>query len=241
MDSKNPILKDDRLTDGIGEGKMTVAGTLNKTTLSLLMMFASASYVWFRWFEGDHVLPLMIAGAIGALVLVLFTVFVPTAAPVTVPLYAICEGFFLGGISAHYSSMYNGIVTQAVLVTISVMLAMLLLYRFRVLRASPGFRKGVVMATLSVFILYLIDIALRFFGMSVPFLHESSLIGVGLSLVIIIIAALNFILDFDMIERGVKYEAPKKMEWIGAMGLLTTLVWLYLEVLRLLSLLQSND
>ncbi|SIT88970.1 Bax inhibitor-1/YccA family protein [Edaphobacillus lindanitolerans] len=241
MQSNNPILKNEEFGRHAYSGeRMSVAGTVNKTTLSLLLMFASASYVWFKSFAGEPVFGLMIGGAIGALVLVFLTVFVQSAAPITVPLYAILEGLFVGGISAMYQGLYDGIVLQAVLLTIGVMAVMLVFYRTGILKATPAFRKGVIVATLAILVVYVIDIVMRLFGAAMPFLHDAGPIGIIISLVIVGVAALNFIIDFDTIERGVAMGAPKSMEWIGALGLLTTLVWLYLEMLRLLSKINRN-
>ncbi|WP_306610685.1 Bax inhibitor-1/YccA family protein [Bhargavaea cecembensis] len=236
MQSNNPILKNEEFDRSAYAGeRMSVAGTVNKTTLSLLLLFASAAYVWFKSFAGDPVFGLMIGGAIGALVLVFVTMFFQAAAPVTVPLYAILEGLFVGGISAMYQNLFDGIVMQAVLLTIGVMAVMLVLYRTGILKATPAFRKGVIVATLAILVVYVIDILLRLFGMAMPFLHDAGPVGIIISLVIVGVAALNFIIDFDSIEHSVRIGAPKSMEWIGALGLMTTLVWLYLEMLRLLS------
>ncbi len=178
---------------------------------------------------------LLIAGAIGGLVTALVTIFVPRVSPFTSPVYAACEGLFLGAISAVFETMYPGIVIQAVGLTVGVLAVMLFLYGTRVIRATEKFKMGVVAATGAVCLVYVVDMVLRLFGIAVPFIHDGGPIGIGFSLVVVVIAALNLILDFDFIEQGVKYQAPKYMEWYGGFSLLVTLVWMYLEILRLLA------
>ncbi|MCY7312389.1 MAG: Bax inhibitor-1/YccA family protein, partial [Pseudoxanthomonas sp.] len=177
---------------------------------------------------------------IGGMVLALVTIFKQTWAPVTAPMYALVEGFFLGAISAMYSHLYEGIVLQAVMLTIGTLFAMLFAYRTGLIKVTEKFKMGVVAATGGIFLVYLATIVLGLFGISVPFIHESGLVGIGFSLFVIVIAAMNLVLDFDFIEKGAEQGAPKYMEWYGAFSLMVTLVWLYLEFLRLLSKLQSR-
>ncbi len=219
-----------------GEGAMTLQGTVTKTGVLLALVVAGASFVWQRAeFE-----PAWVAGgAFAGFLLALLTVFKKTWAPVTAPLYAAAEGLFLGGVTAYAESRYPGIGMQAASLTFGILFSLLLAYRSGLIRATENFKLGVVAATGGIFIVYLISFALSFFGISFPFIHESGLIGIGFSLFIVAIASLNLVLDFDFIEQGAAERAPKYMEWYGAFGLMVTLVWLYLEILRLL--MKLND
>lgn len=228
---------------GEGAATMSIQGTINKATLLIGIVTVAAMFTWTQFMktqELSDVLPYMLGGLIGGLVLCLAICFMPHAAPFLTPIYAGCEGLFLGGLSAIVETQYPGIAFQAIGLTLGIFIAMLLLYSSRVIRATPAFVRGVMMATGAVFIVYMINMVMGFFGMTVPFLHDASPIGIGVSVVIVIIAALNLILDFHFIEQGVEAGAPKKLEWFGAFGLLVTLVWLYIEVLRLLSKLRSR-
>lgn len=151
------------------------------------------------------------------------------------------EGFFLGALSAHYEYLYYGITLQAALLTMCIFLGMLLAYKTGLIRATAGFKKGIIAATIGIALVYLFSMVLGLFGVAVPYLHDSTPIGIGISVVIIIIAALNFILDFNFIEEGAQQGAPKYMEWYGSFGLLVTLVWLYIEIIRLLAKLANRD
>jgi len=217
---------------------MTVQGAINKTGFLVLLLFAAAAYTWHIYSTGGvaAVQPWMIGGLIAGLVLFLITMFSKTAAPVTAPLYAIAEGFLLGGLSAivEVELKLPGIVTQAVGLTLGVLVCMLIAYSTGIVRATAKFRAGVVAATGAICLLYLVNMLLHLFGHGVPFIHEASPIGIGFSVVVVIIAALNLVLDFDFVERGAQMGAPKVMEWYAAFGLLVTLVWLYIEILRLL-------
>jgi len=223
---------------------MTLNGTVNKTGLLLLLIMISASYAWSR-FTGPEsasaIMPLLLIGAIGGLVFALITIFKKTWAPVTAPIYALLEGLFLGGLSAMLEARYPGIVVQAVGLTFGTLGALLMAYRSGLIRATENFKLGVVAATGGIFLLYMVNIVMGFFGHSIGFIHNSGWMGIGFSAFVVVIAALNLVLDFDFIEKGVEAGAPKYMEWYGAFGLIVTLVWLYLEILRLLSKLQSRD
>lgn len=252
MRSGNPALKDSTFLDlGSGTvvsrdgGAMTISGTVNKTGFLLLLTMLTAAFAWSQAYTAQGELApgfsvYVWGGAIGGFVLALATIFKKTWAPVTAPLYALVEGFFLGAISAMYNHMYEGIVLQAVMLTFGTLFAMLMAYRSGLIKATENFKLGVVAATGGVALVYLATIVLGFFGINIPFIHDSGLIGIGFSLVVIVIAALNLVLDFDFIETGAEQNAPKYMEWYGAFGLMVTLVWLYLEFLRLLSKLQSR-
>ena len=227
-------------TDVTGE-VMTVRGTMNKFGFMLFMVIGGATYTWRLLAQGapDTMQTFMMVGIFGGLICALAIIFKPTWAPYLAPAYGLLEGFFLGGISAimneAFAEKYPGLVMQAVGLTFGVAIAMFLLYNFKVIKATEKFKSIVISATMGIAIFYLIAMVVRMFGVNMPFMYDSSLLGIGISLFIIAIAAMNLILDFDMIERGAEQGAPKYMEWYGAFGLLVTLVWLYLEILKLLS------
>ncbi len=185
-------------------------------------------------------MPWVIGGAIGGLIVALVTVFKKTWAGITSPVYALLEGLFLGGISAIFEAQYPGIVIQAVALTFGTLFSLLLAYKSRLIKVTENFKLGVAAATGSIFLIYLANMLLGFFGIHMPFIHESGIIGIGFSLVVVVIAALNLVLDFDFIENGAASGAPKYMEWYAAFGLMVTLIWLYLEMLRLLAKLRSR-
>jgi uncharacterized YccA/Bax inhibitor family protein len=253
MRSGNPVLKDSTfldLTSGAVVSRdsqtMTLNGTVNKTGLLLLLSVLTAAFAWSQTFTpAGEVAPgamvYLIGGAIGGFVLALVTAFKKDWSPVTAPLYAIVEGFFLGSISAIYNARFEGIVLQAVMLTFGIMFALLFAYRSGLIKATENFKLGVAAATGGIFLIYLATFVLGFFKIQIPYIHESGIIGIGFSLFVVVIAALNLVLDFDFIETGVEAGAPKYMEWYGAFGLMVTLVWLYLELLRLLAKLQSRD
>lgn len=236
--SNNPVLKESTFEKAAldqSDSVMTIRGTVNKISFLLLMLMAAAVYSWGIFFRGENVMPFVWGGAIGGFVLALVIIFKKEWAPYLAPAYALAEGLFLGAISAIYSNLYEGIVLQAVGLTFGTFIGMLILYRARIIRATEKFRSIVFTATAGIAIFYLIAIGLRMFNINIPFLHEGSTIGIIFSLVVVAIAALNLILDFDMIENGAAQGAPKYFEWYASFGLLVTLVWLYLEILRLLS------
>ncbi len=249
--SGNPALKESTFLDlGSGsivrgaDGAMTLNGTVNKTGFLLLLAVATATFAWSQVSTPSGIVgaaPYMWGGLIGGLVLALVTVFKKEWAPVTAPAYALVEGLFLGAISAMFNHLYEGIVMQAVLLTFGTLFAMLFAYRSGLVRATENFKMGVFAATGGIMLVYLASMVAGFFGVQVPMIHESGLIGIGFSLFVVVIAALNLVLDFDFIESGVEHGAPKYMEWYGAFGIMVTLVWLYVEFLRLLAKLQSRD
>jgi uncharacterized YccA/Bax inhibitor family protein len=224
---------------------MTVRGTMNKLGFMLLIMMAGAFFTWSGFYKGQNIQPYIWGGAIGGLVIALVMAFKRQWAPWLAPAYAILEGLFVGGISAVYNFAFAesvpNIITNAVGLTVGVAAAMFLLYHTGLVKATERFKTIVVMATAGIAIFYLIVLVLRMFGVPVAFMHDSSPLGIGISLFVCAIAALNLIIDFDMIEQGSAQGAPKYMEWYGAFGLLVTLVWLYLEILRLLSRFASRD
>lgn len=242
--SGNPTLNDNTFErdDFYGSHEpMTIGGTVNKAFMTLAILIGAAIVSWTMYFNGYSVGGLIIGGAIAGLVLALIISFKPKTAPYLVPVYAIAEGLFVGALSANYEALYYGITLQAALLTMSVFVALLLAYKSRVIQATQNFRLGVFAATAGIALMYLLSFVLSFFGITVPYLHDNSLIGIIISLVIVVVAALNLVLDFDFIERGAEQGAPKYMEWYGAFGLMVTLVWLYLEMVRLLAKLRSRD
>lgn len=252
MRSGNPALNQNTFLD-VGSGEvvsrdpgqvMTLNGTVNKTGLLLLIAVATAAYTWSLYdpMNPGVVMPWAIGGAIGGFILALVTVFKKTWSPVTAPLYAAVEGLFLGAISSIFEAQFPGIVMQAVMLTLGVLAALLMAYKSGLVRATENFKLGVVAATGGIALLYLVNMGLRLFGFEgFGFIHESSAMGIAFSAFVVVIAALNLVLDFDFIESGAEAGAPKYMEWYGAFGLVVTLVWLYLEILRLLAKLQSRD
>lgn len=252
MRSGNPALKESTFLD-LGSGTvvsragdvMTLNGTVNKTGILLLLTVMTAAFAWNASFvngEPTAMAPIyMWGGLIGGFILAMVTVFKKTWAPVTAPMYALVEGFFLGAISAMFNHFYEGIVMQAVLLTFGTLFALLFAYRSGLIKATENFKLGVVAATGGIMLVYLASIVLNMFGSGIPLIHESGIVGIGFSLFVVVIAALNLVLDFDFIETGVEQGAPKYMEWYGAFGLMVTLVWLYIEFLRLLAKLQSRN
>jgi uncharacterized YccA/Bax inhibitor family protein len=182
---------------------------------------------------------LMVAGAIGGLILVIVNVFKKQYSPVIAPIYAALEGLFVGGISAIYAGFGGGIVLQAISLTLLVLFIMLFIHKTGIIPVTQQLRMGIVMATGAVALLYLATFILGLFGVSMPYIHEGGTIGIIFSLVVIGIASMNLLLDFDMIVKGEQYKAPKYMEWFTAMGLMITLIWLYIEILRLLGKLRE--
>ena len=252
MRSGNPALNQNTFLD-VGSGQvvsrdgsqvMTLNGTVNKTGFLLLLAVATAAYTWSLYdpMNPGAVMPWMLVGGIVGFIVAIVTVFKKTWAPVTAPMYALLEGLFLGGISAFFEMRFPGIVMQAVMLTLGVLAALLLAYKSGLIRATENFKLGVVAATGGIALLYLVNMGMRLFGFEgMGFIHESSLMGIAFSAFVVVIAALNLVLDFDFIESGAEAGAPKYMEWYGAFGLVVTLVWLYLEILRLLAKLQSRD
>ncbi len=244
--SGNPGLNDNTFARvprvGFGEPTMTVQGAVNKSFLLLVVMMVCALWPWSQASAGNMqaVAPLMLIGLIGGFVLALIISFKPTTAPVLALPYAALEGVVLGAISAIFEQRYPGIAIQAVGATFAVTLVMLTLYRTRVIRVTDRLRAVVMGATFGIMLLYAGAWLLSFFHVGVPFINGASPLGIGFSVVVVGIAAFNLLLDFDMIERGAAGGAPQYMEWYGAFGLMVTLVWMYVEMLRLLAKLQQR-
>jgi uncharacterized YccA/Bax inhibitor family protein len=237
--STNPVLKERAFAGAIPTGEaMTIQGTVNKTGLLLLFVVATAAWTWGLAHSEtpEAAYPWMLGGLVGGLVVALVTIFKKEWSPISAPIYALLEGLVLGGISAIFDKSYPGIAMQAISLTFGVMFVMLLAYKFRIVQATRGFKLGVIAATGGIAIVYLINMAMSvFFHTQMSFLYASTPLGIGISLFVVIIASLNLIIDFDMIETGARMGAPKYMEWYGAFGLMVTLIWLYMEMLRLLS------
>jgi uncharacterized YccA/Bax inhibitor family protein len=236
--SGNPVLSKSTFsnTSSVSE-KMTINGTVNKTAISLLLLVGTG-YLTFTTINPG----LIIGCGIGGFIVAIITVFKKEWAPITVPIYAILEGGLLGGVSFMYNSLYDGIVTNAIFLTVGILLSLLTAYRSGYIKATENFKLGVFAATGGIAIVYLINFIMGFFGssMGVMQIDNASPMSIGFSAIVVIIAALNLVLDFDFIEEGAEKGAPKYMEWYGAFGLLVTLIWLYLEILRLLAKLNSR-
>jgi uncharacterized YccA/Bax inhibitor family protein len=221
---------------------MTVAGTAYKALALLAILTACAAVSWTRIQDGRMSQGLFFGSMIAGMIVGFATILKPAWAPVTAPIYAACEGFLLGAISLFFDAAYKGLVVQAVGLTFGVLFLMLFLYSSKLIRVTDRLRIAVVSATGAVFLFYMITwlLSLFGFGMARSILYGNGVLGIGLSVVVVGIAAFNLLLDFDFIEQRARYGAPKAMEWYGAFGLMVTLIWLYLEILRLLAKLQSN-
>jgi uncharacterized YccA/Bax inhibitor family protein len=250
--TSNPALSD-KTFNGLSDSRyggaidaansMTLSGTVNKTGILLVCAIATAGWTWHQFLQTRDiadVAPLIMAGVIGGFICALVTIFKKEWSPVTAPIYALLEGLALGGISAVVDLRYPGVGIQAVGLTFGTLFALLLIYSSGLIKVTQKFRLGIVAATCGIALFYLLEIILSFFGIQFAAINGSGIIGIGFSLVVVAIAALNLVLDFDFIERGVQCGAPKYMEWYGAFGIMVTLVWLYLEILRLLAKLRRR-
>jgi uncharacterized YccA/Bax inhibitor family protein len=251
--TSNPALSDNTFRDVAGSQlggaidatrRMTLGGTVNKTGILLLCAAASAAWTWERFLSTRDMAtvgPLLLIGGLGGFIVAMVTVFKKEWSPVTAPAYALLEGLVLGGLSALLDLRYPGIAIQAVSLTFGVLFVMLLLYKSGLIAVTQKFRMGVIAATGGIMVFYLVEMLLGFFGIRFMTINGGGAIGIVFSLFVVAIASLNLVLDFDFIERGANYGAPKYMEWYGAFGIMVTLVWLYLEILRLLSKMRSRS
>ena len=216
---------------------MTIKGTVDKTAIGLFLLVFSAYYTFSP--DMTYFIPI---GVFGGLIVAIITIFKKEWSPITVPIYAILEGLALGSISYIFNATYEGIVVQAIGLTIAILASLLLAYRSGIIKATENFKLGIFAAIGGIFLLYLASFIMSFFGEGISLLssQNSSMMSIGLSLVIIVIASLNLVIDFDFIEEGAEKGAPKYMEWYGAFGLLVTLIWLYLEILRMLAKLKNR-
>ncbi len=248
MESSNPVLQNDtfKRPQGVLQAGelMTVQGTVMKTAILLMLVILGSAWTWNLFLKSGSnpaaVNGWLIGGAISGFVLALITTFKPTFAPITAPIYAAAQGLFIGSISAVMEQTFPGIVIQAATLTFGTLAAMLLLYETKIIQVTDRFRMIVASATGGILIAYLITWGLSFFNIQVPFIYGNGMAGIVFSLFVIAIAALNFVLDFDLIQKGARQGAPKYMEWYGAFALMVTLIWLYVEFLRLLSKLRSR-
>lgn len=253
--SGNPALKADTFSQSargtsssggiqsMDSATMTLQGTVNKTGILLALVVLSATYTWNLFFEGGAgaVMPIAIGGAIVGFIFALITIFKKQWAGTTAPIYALAEGLFLGAISGIFEAQYPGIVIQAVGLTLGTLASLLFLYKTGIVKPTENFRLMITSATMGIGLLYLVSMVMNMFGSGgIGFIHSNGLFGIGFSLFVVAIAALNLVLDFDFIEQGSEMGAPKYMEWFGAFSLMVTLIWLYLEMLRLLAKLRSR-
>ena len=236
--SGNPVLTKKTFNNvSSSSSQMTIEGTVNKTALSLFLLVGTG-YLTF-----NPINPAIIfTCGIGGFIVAIITVFKKQWAPITVPIYAILEGALLGGISFMYNSLYDGIVTNAIFLTVGILLALLTAYRSGIIKPTENFKLGIFAATGGIALVYFVNFIMGFFGSSMGIMQidNASPLSIGFSIVVVIIAALNLVLDFDFIEEGAENGATKYIEWYGAFGLLVTLIWLYLEILRLLAKLNSR-
>ena len=238
------------------EGTMTLQGTVNKTLILLACVVAPAAWVWAKLMPDTTstmfaeagvasqaaagVNGIMMLGAFGGFIMAMITIFNKKGAPITAPIYAVCQGLFLGGISAIFELRYPGIVIQAITLTFGTLFCLLMAYKSGLIKATENFKLGIVAATGAVCLIYVVDMIMGFFHSSITMVHSNGTFGIIFSVIVVAIAALNLVIDFDFIEKGAEMGAPKYMEWYGAFGLMVTLIWLYMEILRLLVKLQGN-
>jgi len=222
------------------EQAMSIQGTVNKTLLMLVLLLLTATYTWSQFMAGFSTGIFMAGGGIGGLIVAIITVFKKEWSGITAPVYALLEGLFLGALSAYFETMFPGIVVQAVALTFGTLFSLLAAYKSGLIKVTENFKLGVAAATGGIAMIYLANFVMGFFGINLPFIHEGGTFGILFSLGVVIVAALNLVLDFDFIESGAESGAPKYMEWYAAFGLMVTLIWLYIEILRLLSKLRSR-
>lgn len=242
----NPVLSEKAFDYELrheNEGTMTINGAINKSIiLTLILMLSAMVSVFFVLANNPSMLyPAVIGSSIGAFVLALIMTFKKELAKVFSILYALLEGIAIGAVSYVFNAVYEGIAVQAVFLTFLDLFIMLVLYRFRIIRVTEKFKSVITVSTLCIGIVYLVNFIMSFFGSGIPFLYGSSPLSIGISIAVVLIASFNLLLDFDFIEKGEEYNMPKYFEWYAAFGLLVTLVWLYLEILKLLSKIRSRD
>lgn len=246
--SSNPTFRRDTYAPvAHGQETMSYAGVTNKGLILFALLMMTFIYTWNSTMQSlaagvqQGMGMFVIGGGIGGFILAIITIFKKEWSPITAPLYALCEGLLLGSISALYEFQFQGLVFNAVTITFGVFISLLLMYRWGFIRATGTFKKVIFGATAAIGLVYLASFVLSFFSIQMPLIHSNGIMGIGFSLVVVTIAALNLVLDFDSIENGIKMKAPKYMEWYSSFALLVTLIWLYLEILRLLSKLRSRD
>lgn len=241
-ESSNPALKAFNNVHPTSQNTMSFEGTLNKTLVLLTLVLGSGALAWLNaGVLASYMLPIIIANFVIGLGIIIFLAFKPLMAKYVAPVYAIFQGVFLGLISVIFEMTYQGIVLQAIILTILVTIIMNILYRTRIIKVTKKFRSIMMVAIFSIMGIYIVSFIMSFFGTTIPLIHENGLVGIGFSLVVVTIAALTLLLDFDFIDRASEQKMPKDMEWYGAFALMVTLVWLYLEILKLLSKLRSRN
>ena len=221
------------INESISGEVMTLDGTVNKTGILLTLCVGGA---YFGWNSPGLIIPSILIG----LVIAIFTIFRPKNSPYTAPAYAAIEGIALGGITMILETQYPGIGIQAIGLTFGILASLLFCYKSGIIKPTENFRLMIFAGTMGILILYLVSFIMRFFGISIGFIHSNGLFGIGFSLFVVAIAALNLVLDFDFIEEGAEKGMPKYLEWYGAFSLMVTLIWLYLEILRLLAKIRSR-
>lgn len=246
FNSSNPVLNDNLIKRGGGvissDGQMTIQGTATKSLILLMLAMITAGFTWTQVFAGQMPTMWLMFGGIGGLVVAIFTCFKPDMSPISAPIYALLQGLVLGGVSAMYEvGGFEGIVMQAVALTFGTAFVMFFLYQSRIIKVTEKFQKGMLAAIGGICVLYLISFVMSFFGVQIPFIYDNGPIGIGFSFLVVGIAALSLTLDFNRIETLSDKGAPKYMEWYSAFGLMVTLIWLYLEMLRLLSKMRSRN
>ena len=240
--SGNPTLSDATFAgfETTGAKTMSLQGTVNEVGILLALVIGGALFTWTQFYSTGSAGFLMPVGLFGGMIFAVITMFRPTLAMYTAPIYAILQGLFLGGISAAFESMYPGFVIQATGLTFGTLASLLVLYKTGVIKPTENFRLMIVSATMGIAVLYAISFVMSLFGSGIGFIHSNGLFGIGFSLFVVGIAAMNLVLDFDFIEDGAERGAPRYMEWFGAFALMVTLIWLYLEMLRLLAKIRSR-
>ena len=240
--SGNPALREDTFTSAGAvadeSNAMTLQGTVNKTAILLVAVLVPAIYVWDLFYETKEfqsIAAYFYVGLIGGLVTALIVAFNKPWAPYLSVVYALFEGMALGGLSAVMEFSYPGIVIEALMLTFGIFFCLLLIYKLEIIKATENFKLIVASATGGIALYYLLSFGFSFFGITLPLVNDSSVGGIIFSLFVVAIAAMNLVVDFDFIERGVEQKAPKYMEWYAAFGLMVTLIWLYIEILRLLA------
>ncbi|MED3634705.1 Bax inhibitor-1/YccA family protein [Bacillus thuringiensis] len=243
MKTSNPMLKKDTFKkEPTNTSTMTIGGTVRNTFVMLILLLATSVYSYLQMMQGSMKTSVLIGVAIVNIVVAFLAIFIPRISPICAPIYAVVKGIILGSISAYYTMRFgDSILLTAVLLTISILFAMLVLYATRIIKVTEKFRTVLTAATLGILIMYLIVFLLNTFVLTVPYIHQGGTISIIISAVVIVVAALNLLLDFDSIENGALSGAAKHMEWYSAIGLMMTLVWLYLEILRFVSYFIKNE
>lgn len=240
MNIGNPLLAREEGLRASSISTLTINGVINKTSLLFAFLLVAFGYTWHLYASGTETMTISTVGAIGGFILAMIIIFGKMSNPYIIIPYAICQGLFLGGISAHYEKAFPGIVMQAALLTMTCFGAILFAYKTQVIRYSPGLAKFLLVAIGGIVLAYIVSFIGGFFGMPLKFMYDSSPLSIGISIFIVAIATLSFVLDFEAIKRASEEGTDKKQEWYFGFALMVSLIWLYLETLRLLSKLRSK-